>query len=461
MTPTELSPGGSPDGLPETPAEASVRGPGDPWRKWLAIGTGIGIEIGAEDLRVVVARVRPAGVRVLGAATVAHFRERPASEWGADYASFLAKLGASHLAATVLLPRAETIVRQISLPGVMDRDLDNAVSLQLDTLHPYPEDEAVAHWARIGKTAMVLVGIARRSVMERYAAILAEGGVKVAALTLSAAVLHSAAHLLYDPRKEGFLAAGERDGELEAYGESPSYPIFSAAFDPPGERALSQARAELRLPAESEAVALQDVLPPPAAVPADLDLRTVVLAYGAALASACPRRSLRINLLPEDQRAASSRAMFVPTLVLAGLVLLMAAAVLGYSTLENRRYLRRLEAEIARTEPLARKSTALDRAIQTAQRRSVVLDDVRRRSRQDLDALNELTHLVAPPAWVSSLDLTRDSVQFAGEADQAAGLLKLLDSSPNFEHSEFTISLTRVASGESFAIRSDRKGVSK
>jgi Tfp pilus assembly protein PilN len=290
---------------------------------------------------------------------------------------------------------------------------------------------------------------------------LAEAGVKVAVLTFSAAVLHSASHLLYDPPKDGFLATGERDGEVEAYGESPSYPIFSASFDPPGERGLQQAQAELRLPEGSETVKLENVLPAAAAMPADLDLRSVVLPYAAALASACPRRSLRINLLPEDQRVANSRAMFIPTMVLAVLVLLMAGAVLGYSALENRRYLRHLEAEIARTEPLARKSADLDRAIQTAQRRSVVLDDVRRRSKQDLDALNELTHLVAPPAWVSSLDLTRTSVQFAGEAEQAAGLLKLLDSSPNFEHSEFTVSLTRVASGESFAIRSDRKGVSK
>ena len=461
MTPTELSQGGAPGELPETPPEANVRGPADPWRKWLAIGTGIGIEIGAEDLRVVVARVRPTGVRLVGSATIGHFRERPASEWGADYASFTAKLGVGHLAATVLLPRAEIIVRQITLPGVTDRDLDNAVSLQLDTLHPYPEEEAVAHWARVGNTPIVLVGITRRSVMERYALMLAEGGVKVASLTFSAVVLHSAAHLLYDPRAEGFLAAGERDGELEAYGESPTYPIFSAALDPPGERALAQAQAELRLPAGSGTVALTDVLPAPVAVPEDLNMRQVILPYAAALASACPRRSLRINLLPEDQRAASSRAMFVPTLVLLALVLLMAGAVLGYSAFENHRYLRRLEAEIARTEPPARKSAELDRAIATAQRRSVLLDDVRRRSKQDLDALNELTHLVAPPAWLSSLDLTRTSVQFAGEADQAAGLLKLLDSSPNFEHSEFTVSLTRVASGESFAIRSDRKGVSK
>ncbi|HLJ18299.1 MAG TPA: hypothetical protein VKV15_27660, partial [Bryobacteraceae bacterium] len=198
MTPTELSNAGAPESPEEIPA-TPVRKPSGTLRKWLAVGTGVGIEIGVEELRVVVARVRPAGVKLLGSATVSRFRERPASEWGADYAAFLQKLSATHLAATVLLPRHEIIVRQIALPGVADRDLDSAVRLQLDTLHPYPEEDAMADWARIGKTGMVLVGITRRSVVERYSSLLAEAGVKVAALTFSAAALHSATHLLCEP----------------------------------------------------------------------------------------------------------------------------------------------------------------------------------------------------------------------------------------------------------------------
>ncbi len=36
------------------------------FKKWLAVGTGIGIEIGREDLMVTAVRVRPSGVTVLG-----------------------------------------------------------------------------------------------------------------------------------------------------------------------------------------------------------------------------------------------------------------------------------------------------------------------------------------------------------------------------------------------------------
>ena len=49
-------------------------------RKWLAIGAGVGIEIAGEDLRVVVARVRPGGVEVVAHCVIAGFTARPATE---------------------------------------------------------------------------------------------------------------------------------------------------------------------------------------------------------------------------------------------------------------------------------------------------------------------------------------------------------------------------------------------
>ena len=51
-------------------------------RKLLAFGSGVGIEIGAKDLEVVVARVRPSSVEVLGHLTIENYAETPAAEWG-------------------------------------------------------------------------------------------------------------------------------------------------------------------------------------------------------------------------------------------------------------------------------------------------------------------------------------------------------------------------------------------
>src|SRR5579883_3486711 len=104
-------------------------------RKLLAFGSGIGIEIGASDLEVVAARVRPSGVHVVVRLTIANYDARPAAEWGAEYLRFAKAAGMSHLSATVLLPRRDVIVRHVALAGVAGKDREGAIRFQLDTLH--------------------------------------------------------------------------------------------------------------------------------------------------------------------------------------------------------------------------------------------------------------------------------------------------------------------------------------
>ncbi len=439
-----------------------MRAPGI--RKWLAIGTGIGIEIGSRDLYVSIARVRPQGTDVLGVLSIDRFTERPAAEWGSEYAEFLKERAAGHLAATVLLPRDEVIVRQLSMPGVSDRDLPQAIAYQIDGLHPYREEDAVFDYARLDSGPNILVGITRREVVDRYAALFAEAGIRVARFTFSAAVIYSAIRLYTTP-PEGFLAIERRAAELEAYGESPSRPLFSATFEIPAEpfaeRARAMALAELRLPAETETAAIQNVLPQPRTMPDGLDLSAAALPYATALAAACPWFSVPLNLLPPALRAASSRLMYVPTVVLVALLALSAGALAAYSAYMDRSYLNELRTEVARMEPEARKPMQMDQAIETARRRTALLDNFRRRTRADLDALNELTRVVAPPAWASGVEINRDSIRMYGEAPQAPPLLRLIDHSPLFEGSEFTMPLAKVQGGETFGIRARREGAPK
>jgi Tfp pilus assembly protein PilN len=429
------------------------------FKKWLAIGSGVGIEIGREDLTVTAVRVRPSGVTILGEITIHRFRDQPATDWGADYASFLKKLGLTHLAATVLFPRDEVIVRQLSLPGVADRDLPSAIRFELDSLNPYSEEEALFDWARIGKTASILIGITRRSVLNHYTALFAEAGVKVASFTFSAPAIYSALRVLSTPSQDGLLALEETAGELEVYGESPARPLFSARVDGTAAKARILAVAELRLPPETEPKALHDALPRPLAAPADYDISRACLAYATALAGACPFRSLAVNLLPLEERRASSRMRYVPTAALAVLTLLMLGAVLAYPKFADRQYLGLLHQEIRKLDPQARKAADLDRQIALTRNRAQTLDNFRHHTKEDMDALSELTQMLAPPTWLNSLQLTRDSVVIAGETEQAAALIKLLDSSRQFRASAFALPLQRGSTGELFSIRSARQGV--
>jgi Tfp pilus assembly protein PilN len=427
------------------------------YRKLFAFGSGVGVEVREADLEVVVARVRPSGADVAGRTTIRKFRERPAADWGAEYLAFLKSLGEGRLSATVLLPRSEVIVRHIALPGVAAKDRDAAVGYQMDTLHPFGEEEAVAGWSPLAGDA-VLIGILRRAVLDRYVELFAEAGVPVGSFTFSAAAIHAALRLFGAPPAAGFVAvsaAAAGAGPVEIYGESPAKPLFSAELDAPAARAVTIGISELRLPQDTPAVAFEEVLPKPRRM-ANPDQPLDPFVYAAALAGACPRLAPAANLLPPELRHSNSRAMFVPTAVLAGALVLCGVAALGYNRIADRSYLRKLEGEIAKLEPVALRSDSLDRQTDRARARARLLDEFHGRTRNDLDALNELTRLMPPPIWTSSIDLTRDAANINGEAEEAAGLIKVIDASPFFQNSEFSV-ISRTAKNELFRIRTSRE----
>jgi hypothetical protein len=427
-------------------------------KKLLAFGSGVGLEIGDTGLEAVIARVRPTRVDVIGRMTIPQYATRPAAEWGAEYTRFLKAAGAHRLSATVLLPRKETIVRQISLPGVASRDIEGAVRFQLDSLHPYGEDEVVWGWSPVGYGS-VLVGIVLRSTLDRYVALFSEAGIAARSFTFAAAVMHVAVRLNAAPPKEGFVALSRSaDGRVDVYGESPSRPAFSADFDLAPRRAAMVALSELRLAPETEPRALEDMLPAPRLNPVENDLARNPRPYATAICGACPQFKAAANLLPPNLRRTNSRAVFIPTIVLAALLLLVAGSMAGYAAWSDRQYHRQIADEIARLEPLSRRAGTLDEETRRARARALMLDQFRKQTRHDLDSLNELTHVLTPPTWTQSMTLGRDSVRINGETRQTALLVKLLDSSPLFEKTEIQGSGARQ-DGESFQIRTNRRKV--
>lgn len=436
------------------------------FRRWLAFGTGVGVEVRDQELQITIVRVRRAETAVLGSATVTDFKSRAAAEWGVELSAFLRKVGAAHIAATVLLPRRDVIVRTVQLPGVSDKDLEGAIRLQIDSLHPFTEDDVYFSWARVVGTPSVLVGIARREVVDGLSQIFAEAGIKVAAFTFSAAVIYSAIRLRLGPTPVNFVVTHDSESETEIYGESEARPVFSANFPAGDPRALNLAKSELRLEPETEPQSFSELLPKPSVFPASYDPETSnfighAMPYATALAGACPWLSLDGNVLPLERRRGSSRVRLIPTFALGGLLLLLLGGLAAESRFADSRYLAVLQREIRRYEPAARKVASLDSSITETRARTQLLDEYRRRPKYDMDALQEVTKLIPPPGWVANFDLDRQNLQIAGESEQAAGLLKTLDNSPLFERSEFTMPITRAGAGEAFRIRVARSvGVS-
>ncbi len=449
------------------PAASVAPGPAEPQnglRTWLIFGTGLGIAVQGDNLDVAIARSRAAGPRLAAATTISDFRHRPATEWGKELTLFLIAAGEPHLAATLVLPREEIIVRTLNLPGVPDKEIPAAVELQLETLHPYGDEDVAWSWLRArrgaGKDDSILIGIVRRASLDSWETLFAEAGIPVAAATFSSAAIYAALRVWASAAPAGFLLhSTSPQGRTEIYGESEARAVFSADFAMPAERALALARAELRLPPEAS------VLPLAAALPAALHAyqphsmeNCAPLAWAAALAASAPFTTNLANFIPKDRRASNARRQYLATLVLAGLLVTgLLVAFVAFPAIERSNYLSALNGEIHRLDPAARHAQELEQKTAAIKARITMLDDVHRRPQADLEILAELTRILPAQVWTNSLEIFPDSVVIAGEADQAAPLLKLLDSSPLFQNSEFALSVTRNTTVEQFRIKTMRR----
>ena len=421
------------------------------WRPWLAFGAGVAIEIAGDTLEVSILRARPHGPELLGRGAIRGFRERPANEISAEFRTIVQ--GHKPAGVVVLLPRREVIVRQVPFPGVRKRDIESALALRLRALHPFAEDDAAWCWTPVPGGA--LVGLMRLSSLGRYESLFADAGIPVASFTFSATVLHSALRIYGKPGTPLLGLTESAASTFEVYGENAAGAIFSGEFPGPADRAASFAVSELRLPSGAEAMGLGRMLP----APRSLDDSTVIerpLLYAGALAAACPWLAGHANFLPPERRAGQSRLWLVPTGVLAFLLICSVAAISLSGPWRERRYLQALHQEINKVEPGAHRSAALDKQIGHTREQIAQLDHFRGRSLADFEVLNELTRLLPAPAWANQVEIFADSVVIAGEAEQAAPLLKVLDNSPLFHNSDF-VTLTRSGKSELFRIKTFRR----
>ena len=451
------------------------------------LGSGLGIEIRGEDLRVIAVKSRSGKVSVLGATTIERFNERPAPEWGRELAAFLRETGMAHAAATVCLPRRDVIVRQIQLPPMPEKERQAALRYQLDGLHPFADDEIYWAGATLGKAAKqgaptpVAVVIAERERVDSYANLFEEAGIPVAAFTVGAAALYAALRVRWDNPPRPYLVA-EIEGDLmEIYGESAGRPLLSAEMnlrtvDPV--RALELAAADLRLE-EGQTASLvvtgepsdepqpelraldwksvEELFPAPLGTPGDFDARRDLTAYAAALESACPRLGWRANLLPEERRKSDSRWRYAPTAALAAMLALLAAGFVLRPVIQDREYSAALQQRIDELETVVAETEAAQDEAERVRAKLAILGALSQRTQTDLRILSEVSEKLPDTAWLTTLEVDDSGARLTGEAAAAAPLLEALNQSTVLSEAAFSASLRKFDEGERFQIAAKRR----
>ena len=447
--------------------------------------TGCGIAVRGDDLVVIVVRLRAGEPVVLGRTRIPRFRQRSPLEWGSEHEAFLRNLGLEHLAATLCIPRDETVFRTLSLPSMSRRELGPAIGWQLDELHPYGNKPILHAWAPLDRQEEpsrqrgVAVLVAPVETIETYTRLFTAAGIRLASCTTSPSALRAAIRVESGSPGRPFVIADIQDSHLELYGESHAAPAWSSALDLRGvslnealrlalENLAHSGHAAPRLALTGETAPFDgsqglvphpvgEILAVPVRSPDEFDLARDAVAYGAAIESSRPSLGLGLNLLPPELRRSSAARTYVPTLALVAALVAVAGASHLTRGIQDRRYADRLVQETARLEAATRSVAPSASTEVFLRERLDWLLDREDRTKSDLAALREISQLLPVSAWLSALRLDDNSARLAGNAQNAGPLLAILDRAFSLQEPRFERAPSRSEGGEYFQIEARRR----
>src|SRR6267142_7172148 len=173
-----------------------------------------------------------------------------------------------------------------------------------------------------------------------------------------------------------------------------------------------------------------------------------------AVAVAAGRSVRPLELLPSAVRPRRLTRAQTFTLGMAAVTAVLVVVALLAPGWREQRHLNRINAEVERLDPSVK---AVDRVLRDLERKRKLLatvDGFEAAAVRPLPVLRELTELLPPDAWLTTVSLDAKGVELTGAASAASALIPLLENSPRLERVEFSSPVTRGRDNkEQFRIR--------
>jgi Tfp pilus assembly protein PilN len=388
----------------------------------------------------------------------------------------------------ICLPREQVIAQEISLPAAAAADLKQVLDYEIERYLPFRREDVFYDYvltAKKGDKIAVMLFATPKKKLAPLLSALADAGIKVRGVETT--VTSMANFLLFCCAEANgpVIAIGGHNGDLEIVGVQNrergwfQIPELTYSYWLPQDKVADAARAELvqqcarsqaklyswgagghaQNSADGNGPVWEDLV-----AAGNQRLRnslkiahaSILPAVGAAL------RGLREgpcagNLLQAELKDAqrSGPLIYVNAVLVVLLILGLFTWAATYPVKDELR-LRQLRAEIEKLEPtvaaLRREEEALQKA-RDEQRFYAALD---RRRGEVLRVLDELSKIVPTAAYLSNLRYRGNSVEMQGSAENASGLIPLLERSPVFENVGFNAPSNRGRDNrETFSLKAE------
>lgn len=378
------------------------------------------------------------------------------------------------------LQRSLATVKVLELPPAVGGSLAQMVAFELERHLPFPAEDAAFDFVPLpspsGAPQQVLLVACERRTVDRALRLLEEA--RLAPRSLGVACHDLPALLGAWPRGKRAVWAhlvGEEADLLFLDGPrlrlSRSVPAGAGAdladeirkslphlgWDEVGGLWVSGDRAAELLASPDLAAFGAPLTPPPLSSPA----RKAVTSLGEsangltllALAVALGPRHRPVNLLPPAVRPRQLTWGQLVTSVTVAAVALLGIALLFAQSYQSERHLARLNAAVRALDPEVKAVERLQSEGERKRQILATLQSVQDKALHPLPLLRELTDLIPPDAWLTTLSLDPNGVEITGQATAANQLIPLLEGSPRLQNVEFASPVTKGRDKEQFRIK--------
>jgi general secretion pathway protein L len=448
---------------------------------------GLGVYVGATDVAIAGVSKRLLQVRLRDARTVplppreqADARRQALADAVREFVT-THEIDPSH--AVLCVPRSDAAVTRVLLPAAAQENLAQVLEYEMENLVPLPREEIFFDYTvrPLGAERIeVLLVCVPREIINGYLAALDEAGVKPRSIGLPSTAL--ADYVTFCRRD---VATGM--GVVVQAADATEIALFSqgrlvASQLVPGPNAMESAVLERSLqrqladelfePEQTQLYRWSLVNGHAPAVPGLGEANLVEMAKGrlatgdaefapvtpailpavGAALGAVREGVVRLNLLPAEHREAFDEGPSITTWVLLALSVLLLITWGGMAIVKDGMLRRDVQSRLAAIQPDVNEVMGLQEEIDHLQRQVEILGAQEGRV---TTLLKDLTELIPPDAYLTTLNLRGGRLTLDGQARSASDIITALEKSKRFKNVTFSSPTTRQGEKERFALTAE------
>jgi general secretion pathway protein L len=437
----------------------------------------IGISLGESDVALAHVRKRFNAVTVMASAS-RPVHVPPEGRWAmiVDFIrEFIEEYEIEGARVGVAVDRRDVLIGQLQLPAAAAENLDAVVGYEVDRVIPVPSDQLyMDHYSRAMGTVGERIGVTVLGCMQaridEVQQELAMAGHAPGAILPQSVALANYYHFCTNEIAEHPHTAGifHEDGGRAAMTLIHDGSMVTAVrFDSTRETEEERLRREIENLLPHSATAELDCVF--ASDPDETGLRTLAgiipdgvlesrakpgwqeaVAIGAALAE-LGEAATKVNLLPPGL-IRGEEGVGLREMALSALVVVLAGTLAAAIGLKNLSISNAVASEVERLKPTVSAVNVGEEANRRAADRISVLE--KQRAQSVLVYLRDMTDRIPKSAYLTTFRFKGDRLEVDGIADNASGLIALLEQSPYFVNVEFTAPTTKyLQDQERFSLR--------